>query len=95
MISARRSPPLFVMVALVLPDCVQYVANLLLAQGAARQRELAIRAAMGASRGRMTGNYWRRACSARWPEARWALLIGAWLMNLLTPSWPLIFRSRD
>ncbi len=83
--SGEALTALFVMVALVLLIACSNVANLLLAQGAARQRELAIRAAMGASRGRMIRQLLAESLLCAMAGGTLGLLIGVWLMNLLTP----------
>src|SRR6267154_304524 len=83
--SGEALTALFVMVALVLLFACSNVANLLLAQGAARQRELAIRAAMGASRGRMIRQLLAESLLCAAAGGTLGLMIGTWLMNLLTP----------
>jgi predicted permease len=83
--SGEALTALFVMVALVLLIACSNVANLLLAQGAARQRELAIRAAMGASRGRMIRQLLAESLLCAMAGGTLGLMIGVWLMNLLTP----------
>lgn len=83
--SGQPLTALFVMVALVLLIACTNVANLLLAQGAARQRELAIRAAMGASRGRMIRQLLAESLLCALAGGTLGLLMGVWLMDLLTP----------
>ncbi|HEY4817691.1 MAG TPA: ABC transporter permease [Candidatus Acidoferrum sp.] len=83
--SGQSLTALFVMVALVLLIACTNVANLLLAQGAARQRELAIRSAMGASRGRILQQLLAESLLCALAGGALGLLIGVWLMNLLTP----------
>jgi putative ABC transport system permease protein len=83
--SGQALTALFVMIALVLLIACTNVANLLLAQGAARQRELAIRSAMGASRGRMIQQLLAESLLCALAGGTLGLLIGMWLMNLLTP----------
>jgi predicted permease len=77
---------LFALVGLVLLIACTNVANLLLAQGASRQREFAIRTAMGASRGRMIRQLVIESLLCAAAGGVLGLFIGLWLMNILTPE---------
>jgi predicted permease len=88
-VTQRDSGPqlmvLFAMVVLVLLIACTNVANLLLARGAARQREFAIRGAMGASRGRIMRQLLVESLLCASAGGVMGTFIGSWLIGVLTP----------
>jgi predicted permease len=84
--SAPALKALFIMVALVLLIACTNVANLLLAKGAARQREFAIRSAMGATRLQLTRQLMVESCFYALGGGALGLVLGVWLMELLTQA---------
>jgi predicted permease len=70
-------------VLVLLISCTN-VANILLAQGAARQREFAIRTALGAGRVRIMRQVMAESLLCAFAGGALGLVIGAWLVNILT-----------
>ncbi len=77
---------LFAMVALVLLIACTNVANLLLAKAATRQREFAIRSALGATPGRMMRQLLVESFLCAVGGGVLGLIFASWIMNILTDA---------
>lgn len=64
------------------------LANLMLVRGASRQRELAVRAAMGASRGRLLWVSLAESVLLAVPGAAMGLLVSQWAIDWMVASFP-------
>jgi len=77
---------LFVMVALVLLMVCTNLANLLLARGVSRQRELAVRLALGANRGRLIGQLLTESLVCAIAGGLAGIPLAAWTLKMLVDS---------
>ena len=73
--------------AVLLIGCAN-LANLILARGVARQRELAVRSALGASRARLLRQMLLESGLLSAAGAALGLVIGGWAVELASASWP-------
>lgn len=73
--------------AVLLIGCAN-LANLILARGVARQRELAVRSALGASRGRLVRQMLLESGLLSAAGVVLGLAIGVWAVDLAAASWP-------
>jgi len=64
------------------------LANLALARGLSRQRELAVRAALGASRRRLVGELLAESVLLSAAGALLGAVVGSWMLDVLVGSWP-------
>lgn len=85
---ARMNIVLMTAVGFVLLIMCANLANLMLVRGASRQRELAVRAAMGASRGRLVWVSLTESLLIAGPGAMAGLLLSQWAIDAMISSFP-------